>query len=52
MLDWLKEKDLSSKLVSALNKCIESSYFTPDLGGTHSTSEVTDKVIEFIKDTF
>lgn len=48
MLDWLKEKDLSKKLLSAINKCIEDSYFTPDLGGDHSTIEVTNKVISLL----
>lgn len=48
LLDWLKEPQLSKKLFSAINKTIESSYFTPDLGGNYSTSQVTDQVISFL----
>lgn len=48
MLDWLKEQELSKKLLSAITKCIESSYFTPDLGGDLSTDQVAEKVISFL----
>lgn len=45
LLDWLQKNDLSYKLRSALEDCIAHKVFTPDLGGSYTTEDVTKFVI-------
>ena len=46
MLDHLNEKDISVKIKSAINKTLEQGkYLTGDLGGSSSTTEITDAII-------
>jgi len=45
MLDRLKETEAAERLRSAVLACIENNESTPDLGGTLTTSQVTEKVI-------
>ena len=46
MLDWLKEDAAATKLRDAVERCLVEGCHTPDLGGTLSTDEMTDAVIE------
>jgi len=45
MLDYLGEKELSTRLRTAVEACIAEGQVTPDLGGTLTTSEMTKMVI-------
>ncbi len=51
LLDWLKEKALSKRLLKALELTIKNEIFTPDLGGNFTTEQVTDYVIKIIKES-
>ena len=44
MLDYLNESESAERLRNAVNKCIANNEFTPDLGGSLTTSQVTEKV--------
>ncbi|HEU0291749.1 MAG TPA: isocitrate/isopropylmalate dehydrogenase family protein [Anaerolineales bacterium] len=46
MLDYLKESESAQRLRSAVNDCIANGESTPDLGGTLTTTQVTESVIE------
>lgn len=46
MLDYLKEIEPAERLRNAVNECIANGESTPDLGGTLTTSQVTEKVIQ------
>ena len=45
MLDHLGESTYATSLRNAVETCIASKETTPDLGGTLTTSQVTEKVI-------
>lgn len=49
MLAWLGEKDASMKLLEAVERVCEKGVVTADLGGTATTKQVTDAVIDEIK---
>ena len=46
MLDWLNEGAGAQKLRDAVERCLTDGCHTRDLGGTLSTEEMTDAVIE------
>jgi homoisocitrate dehydrogenase len=46
MLDYLKEHEPAKRLRDAVNDCIANYESTPDLGGSLTTSQVTERVIE------
>ena len=46
MLEYLGEKKYAAALREAVERCIADSAVTPDLGGSLSTAEVTQQVIE------
>ena len=46
MLDHLGEKEEAARVRHAVEDCISSGQVTPDLGGTLSTSEATDSIIQ------
>ena len=48
MLDHIGESGYATSLRNAVEVCIASKETTPDLGGTLTTSQVTEKVIERI----
>ena len=48
MLDYLGENKYAASLRSAVESCIADVQVTPDLGGTLTTSQVTEKVIQRI----
>ena len=48
MLDYLGEKEQAIRLRNAVEKCIADGQVTPDLGGTLTTSEMTEKVKNII----
>lgn len=50
MLDHLKMNKKAEIIRNAVKKTINNGYLTPDLGGSLKTSEVVNKVIEFIRD--
>ena len=43
------EKKIANKITSAVDYIIENHYVTPDMGGTMTTDEVTQKMIDYIK---
>jgi isocitrate/isopropylmalate dehydrogenase len=45
MLDYLNEKELAGRLRNAVETCIANNESTPDLGGSLTTSQVTERVI-------
>ena len=45
MLDYLNEKESSERLRNAVNRCIANDESTPDLGGSLTTIQVTERVI-------
>ncbi|MBI5838823.1 MAG: isocitrate/isopropylmalate dehydrogenase family protein [Chloroflexi bacterium] len=46
MLDYLGEKEQATCLRNAIGVCISSGQVTPDLGGSLTTSQMTEKVIQ------
>jgi homoisocitrate dehydrogenase len=46
MLDHLQESEQANRLRTAIESCIADGQVTPDLGGTLTTSQVTEKVIQ------
>ena len=49
MLDYLHETESAQRLRDAVNHCIANNESTPDLGGSLSTSQVTERVILHLK---
>jgi tartrate dehydrogenase/decarboxylase/D-malate dehydrogenase len=49
MLEHLGEASAAKHLMSAIEAVTESGLHTPDLGGTATTRQITDAVIELIK---
>jgi isocitrate/isopropylmalate dehydrogenase len=45
MLDYLNETISAERLRNAVKDCIANNEFTPDLGGSLTTSQVTERVI-------
>src|SRR5262249_56038499 len=48
MLDHLREKDAAVRLMAAVEKVCAAGVLTPDVGGTATTNEVTEAVIDAI----
>jgi len=48
MLDYLNEIESAERLRRAVNECIANNESTPDLGGSLSTGQVTERVIQRI----
>jgi len=46
MLDYLNETESAERLRKAVNECIANNESTPDLGGSLTTSQVTERVIQ------
>jgi homoisocitrate dehydrogenase len=46
MLDHLNEKESAARLRNAVESCIANKETTPDLGGSLTTEQVTEKVIQ------
>ena len=46
MLDYLNEAESAERLQKAVNECIANNESTPDLGGSLTTSEVTERIIQ------
>jgi isocitrate/isopropylmalate dehydrogenase len=44
MLEYLGERESAARLRHAIETCIAAGRVTPDLGGTWTTSEVTEAV--------
>jgi len=46
MLDYLNESESAERLRRAVNECIAKNEFTPDLGGSLTTSQVAERIIQ------
>jgi len=46
MLDYLNETESAERLRNAVNNCIANTESTPDLGGSLTTSQVAERVIQ------
>ena len=46
MLEYLNEKESAGRLRQAVHDCIANNECTPDLGGSLTTSQVTERVIQ------
>lgn len=44
MLDYLNETESAERLRKAVNECVANNESTPDLGGTLTTSQVTERI--------
>jgi tartrate dehydrogenase/decarboxylase/D-malate dehydrogenase len=49
MLDHLGEADASARLMRAVEKVTGAGILTPDVGGTATTNDVTNAVVEAIQ---
>ncbi len=49
MLDFFGEKELGSRLLTAIEDTLESGVKTPDLGGTATTQDVTEAIITHLR---
>lgn len=49
MLDHFGEEELGSQLLSVIESVTSDGIYTPDIGGTHSTSEVSTEIIARLK---
>jgi homoisocitrate dehydrogenase len=50
MLDYLRETTYAESLRSAVYSCIENDQVTPDLSGSLNTTQVTEQVIQRLKE--
>lgn len=48
MLDYLNETESAERLRKAVNECIANNESTPDLGGSLTTGQVTERVIRYL----
>jgi homoisocitrate dehydrogenase len=48
MLDYLNESESARRLRNAVETCIANNESTPDLGGSLTTSQVTERFIEYL----
>ena len=48
MLDWLDLMDAGSRVREAVEGALQEGHATPDLGGTLSSVQMTDRIIERI----
>jgi homoisocitrate dehydrogenase len=48
MLDYLNEKESAERLRNAIETCIANKESTPDLGGSLTTSQVTERVVGYL----
>ena len=46
MLDWLDEKPAADAVRSAVESALSAGHATPDLGGSLSTKELADRIVE------
>ena len=46
MLEWLGETPAATAIRAAVERALAERLFTPDLGGTLTTSEMTDRIVE------
>ena len=51
MLDYLSETESAERLRRAVKECIANNESTPDLGGSLTTNQVTERVIQGLKST-
>ncbi|MFL6560735.1 MAG: isocitrate/isopropylmalate family dehydrogenase, partial [Bacillus sp. (in: firmicutes)] len=49
MLDHFGEEELGILLLDAIDNVTNEGILTPDLGGSHSTEEVTEEIIRKLK---
>lgn len=49
MLDHFGEEELGSQLLNVIESVTSDGIYTPDIGGTHSTFEVTNEIIARLK---
>jgi tartrate dehydrogenase/decarboxylase/D-malate dehydrogenase len=48
MLDWLAEPEAADVLRASIERALAAGHLTPDVGGTLSTSDMTDAILEQI----
>ena len=48
MMDWLGEKETARRMEEAVSKSLEAAVFTPDLGGSFRTADVTQSVKKYL----
>lgn len=51
MLEYLNENEFAERLRNAIKDCIANGKSTPDLGGSLTTSQVTERVIRKVKES-
>lgn len=49
MLDHFGEEELGSQLLNVIESVTSDGIYTPDIGGTHTTSEVTSEIMARLK---
>lgn len=50
MLDHFGEEELGNTLLEVIESVTGAGFLTPDLGGNHSTKEITDEIISRLKE--
>jgi isocitrate/isopropylmalate dehydrogenase len=48
MLDWLDESAAAGQLRAAVERALAAGHLTPDVGGTLTTREMTNAIVERI----
>ncbi len=48
MMDWLGEQETARRMEEAVSKSLEAAVFTPDLGGSFRTADVTQSVKKYL----
>ncbi len=46
MLEWLGESAAAERIRAAVARAVQQGHTTPDLGGTCTTPQMTDRIIE------
>ncbi len=48
LLEYLHEPQTAARIHRAVQRTLDERFTTPDLGGSRTTQEVTDKIIEYL----
>jgi methanogen homoisocitrate dehydrogenase len=48
MMDWLGEKEMARKIEAAVQNSLDQGITTPDLGGCHATTKVTEAIVNYL----
>lgn len=51
MMDWLGEAEKARRIEEAVQRSLDQGVTTPDLGGCHTTREITEAIASYLRET-